>query len=149
MEFKPINTQEDFDAAIKDRLQRERETVEKKYADYDDLKKKASAYDTDTQALKQTIETANATIGELNGKIKGYETDSAKTRIALEMGLPFELRSRLNGETEEEIRADAEGLVKLIGKQNQPAPPLKNPEPKTDEKSAVLKGLRDQLLKGE
>ena len=38
MEFTPITTQEAFDAAIKDRLARERETVTKKFADYDDLK---------------------------------------------------------------------------------------------------------------
>ena len=39
MEFKPIETQEAFDAAIKERLERERA----KFADYDELKSGAAA----------------------------------------------------------------------------------------------------------
>lgn len=41
MEFKPIETQEAFDAAIKERLERERA----KFADYDELKSGAAAKD--------------------------------------------------------------------------------------------------------
>ena len=37
-EFVPITTQEAFDAAIGERLKRERESIAKKYGDYDDLK---------------------------------------------------------------------------------------------------------------
>lgn len=39
MEFKPINTQEEFDERIAARLQRERDSVTKNYADYEQLKK--------------------------------------------------------------------------------------------------------------
>ncbi len=41
MEFKAIETQEAFDAAIKDRIERERA----KFADYDELKTAAAAKD--------------------------------------------------------------------------------------------------------
>lgn len=153
MDFKPINTQEEFDTAIKDRLARERDSLQRKYADYDDLKQKATAYDTEKSAHEQAIAAANTKIsdyetqiGDLNKKIKGYETDSVKTRIALELGLPFELRSRINGETEDDIRKDAEGLAKLIGKQKNPPPPLKGTESEVDGEDAAYKKLRENLL---
>ena len=37
-DFKPINTQEEFDAAIKDRIERAERSVEPKYSDYGKLK---------------------------------------------------------------------------------------------------------------
>ena len=45
-EFTPINTQEEFDAAIGARLKRERDTITAKYADYDDLKGKVASLET-------------------------------------------------------------------------------------------------------
>ena len=43
------------------------------------------------------------------------------------MGLPFELSKRLTGETEDEIRKDADNLKQLI-RQSQPAQPIFTPE---------------------
>ena len=37
-EFKAITTQEEFDKAIQDRLARQKESIEKQYADYAGLK---------------------------------------------------------------------------------------------------------------
>lgn len=128
-DFKEIKTQEEFDNAIKERLDRERA----KFKDYDELK-------TTIQNLNNELATARTTlqqnadakkdldnqIAELNKKIKGYETDSAKTRIALECGLPYELAGRLTGESEEDIKKDAE---KLAGMMKPPTPaPTKAPE---------------------
>ena len=44
-EFTPITTQEQFDAAIGERLKRERESLAKKYGDYDALKQKTDDYE--------------------------------------------------------------------------------------------------------
>ena len=38
VEFKVINTQEEFDAAIAERLKRQKESIESKYSDYDSLR---------------------------------------------------------------------------------------------------------------
>ena len=38
-EFKVINTQEEFDAAIKDRLERERQKATAPFADYEQIRK--------------------------------------------------------------------------------------------------------------
>lgn len=140
-EFTPILTQEDFDAAISQRIRRERETVRKEYADYDQVK--ASLND----AQKKNGE-HEATIAELQKKIQGYETDSVKTRIALEKGIPLELRDRLTGTTEEEIRKDAETLVKFLSRNEPKAPPLRENEPvETDPRNAASKAAYKKLLK--
>ena len=44
------------------------------------------------------------------------------------MGLPYQMASRLTGDDEKAIRADAEAMVKLIGN-NRPAAPLGSSEP--------------------
>ncbi len=86
------------------------------------------------QPFAEQVKTKDALIEELTGKVHTYETASVKTRIALEMGLPYQMANRLNGNTEEEIKADAEGLKALVNAQVQPAP-LGNPE--TGTKAAI------------
>lgn len=138
-EFTPITTQEAFNNAIADRLQRERASAVKPYADYDDIKKELD-----------NLRTANATLtGQLNDAndtIKRHETDSVKTRIAHEKGLPYEMAARLTGETEEEISADADKLVGVIGTIHEPAPPLADPEMKNPGGlQAALQNLANNL----
>ena len=106
-EFKPITTQAEFDAAIGERLKRERETLSKKYGDYDDLKTKVADYEKQIGQLTRAAEDAakkyaghDKELADLQAKVKGYETDSVKTRIAHEAGLPYELAGRLTGEDE-------------------------------------------------
>ena len=157
-DFTAITTQEQFDAAIGERIKRERDTIAKKYSDYDDLKNKISDYEKQIGTLSKSIEDSgkkyagyDKTLADLTAKVKGYETSSAKMRIAHETGIPYELADRLSGETEDAIRSDAQSLSKLIGKQNPPAPPLKNNEPAGgDVKSAALRSLAQSLTnKGE
>ena len=143
-DFTPITTQEQLDNLIKDRLGRERETLAKKYEEYtspDDLSKIKGDYD------KQYAD-FDRQITERDSKIKSYETASVKTRIAHETGLPYEMASRLSGESEDDIRKDAESLVKLIGK-NKPIVPLADQEEKHDGgKNAAVRALA-KSLKGE
>lgn len=124
-EFTVIETQEQLDSILKGRLERE-------------AKKHSEA----TAGLQSEIETLKSTNAELSARIKDYdekysgidekiatmqntiktyESDSVKTRVAREFGIPYEMRDRLRGETEDEIRADAETFKKLIP-QNQPIP---------------------------
>lgn len=119
-EFTPINTQEEFDAAIGERLKRERKSVAAQYADYDDLKRKATDYETQISDLVK--ERDNLALA-----VKGHETNSVKMRIAHETGIPYEMAMRLSGETEKDIRADAEAMAKYIQK---PKPePMRSTEP--------------------
>ena len=147
-EFKILETQEELDSLIKDRIERERE----KYSDYEEIKKKNTEYESEISKLTESnkaFETNEIeykrSIDDLTSKIKGYETDSAKTRIALELGLPYEMASRLSGTTEEEIKKDAESLVKYIRK-SEPAPVGSNEPVKYSEADSTDQALR-QLVR--
>ena len=130
-EFKPITTQEEFDAAIKGRLSREKE----KYGDYDQLKSRVAELEEENVGLKSTIEATNQSkadadkqLEDMQKKIAGYETASLRTRIALQHGLPYDLADRLQGTDEESFKADAERLVGYI-KKSQPVAPIRDSEP--------------------
>ena len=130
-EFKPITTQEEFDAAIKGRLSREKE----KYGDYDQLKSRVTELEEENVGLKSTIEATNQSkadadkqLEDLQNKIAGYETASLRTRVALQYGLPYDLADRLQGTDEESLKADAErlaGFMKPVSK----IAPVKSTEP--------------------
>nr|DAJ58268.1 MAG TPA: major capsid protein [Caudoviricetes sp.] len=130
-EFKPITTQEEFDAAIKGRLSREKE----KYGDYDQLKSRVAELEKENVGLKSTIEDTNQSKADadkqleyLQNQIAGYETANLRTRVALQHGLPYDLADRLQGTDEESFKADAERLAGYI-KKSQPVAPIRDSEP--------------------
>ena len=152
-EFKTIETQEELDNIVKERIRRERE----KFADYDELKKRVSELETENGALKDTVEETKQTIAEsdariteLQGQVSNYETASLRTRIALQNGLPYDLADRLQGADEEALRADAERLAGFM-RPATPQAPLRDTEPPIgDDKTMQMKQmLRDLQLKGE
>lgn len=126
-EFTPINTQEEFDARIAERLKSEKEALRANILSHIGDK------DAEIEKLKKDIEGLNGQLTEktsglsaLEEKVRGYERASVKNKVAREAGLPWELADRLTGETEEEIRKDAESLRKLVGANK--TPPLKSTE---------------------
>ena len=148
-EFTPINTQEEFDAAIKDRLVRQETKIRSEYADYDNLKKQSDTWATEKQSYEKTIadnktayDALNDQLTEANGKIAVFETDALKTKIAIETGLPMELRGYLSGNTEEEIKASAENLGKYT--KGSQVLPLANPEGDSGKNSYELTGKVDE-----
>ena len=149
-DFKPITTQEEFDAAIKARLSREKE----KYADYDQLKFRVEELEKENGGLKSTIEATNQSkadadkhLEDLQKQISGYETASLRTRVALQYGLPYDLADRLQGTDEESFKADAErlaGFMKPVIK----VAPVKSTEPivpKEDAKRTMYRNLVQNL----
>lgn len=143
-----ITTQEQLDEVIKDRLAREAKKFEG-YTSPKELEALKARYEKQIGDLNGALASAgekakshDAEIAERDAKIRGYETDSVKTRIAHEEGLPYELHGRLSGETEEDIRKDAQSLAKLM--KAQPAAPLASPEKplsREDTKAAAYKQL--------
>jgi hypothetical protein len=116
MKFVPITTQEQLDSIITERLKRDREARAKEFEGWVSPEDHQAALDTLAHELEKQ-KTANETLAAAN---KQYETASVKSRIADEVGLDRRLINRLNGETEEEIRKDAEGLKSLFGSANVP-----------------------------
>lgn len=150
-EFKPINTQEEFDTAIQERLDRER----RKYADYEDLKRKAGELETlkgkryeDTIAgLQKQLEEANgklAGLDELTKRAEGAEIALLKHKIAHESKIPYELAGRLTGTSEEELREDAKTLVKYVGA-IRPDPLASNEPAGKNDNDASLRELLNSL----
>ena len=129
--FKPIETQEELNNIIKDRLKRERESTEKRFEGYISPEEHAKALAESNKAFddyKKAHEGDEALIKDLTAKNKSYETASLKSRIAHEVGLSYEWIGRLSGEDEKSIRADAESLKKLVGTGQTVVLPTKNPE---------------------
>ena len=139
-DFKPIETQEQLDSIIKDRVARAEksatEKVEEKYKGYispDDFAartKELNEKNTELgNSLKNAEEERDKAKNDLTGlesKVKAYETASVKSRIAHELGIPYELANKLSGETEDEIRKDAEAMKPFISKKG--TAPLRDPE---------------------
>ena len=138
-DFTPINTQEELNAIIGERLEQARNAERKKFADYDDIKAQLAG-------LQKDAAEKDATIAKLNGELKSSRSDLAKTRIALEKGLPMELCSRLTGDTEEELQKDAETLSKLL--QNARSdPPRFDPDNGGGGKEEALRSLLTEIKK--
>lgn len=96
--------------------------------------------------LSKEKETFDKTVAELNGKVGSYELASLKARVAHEKGIPYELATRLTGDNEEALAADAESLSKLISTTTKPAaPPLKSTEPTGNGKDSAYKALLNNL----
>lgn len=146
--FKPIETQEELNNIIKDRLKRERESTEKRFEGYISPEEHAKAIAEANKSFddyKKAHEGDEATIKDLTAKNKAYETASLKSRIAHEVGLSYEWIGRISGDDEKSIRADAESLKKLVGAGQTVVLPTKNPEANenvSDNKyKAVLNGI--------
>lgn len=138
-EFTPITTQEAFEKAVEARVKAAREEAVKPFADYAELRKKAEGYE-------KTLAANTKTIGELNARVKGYETAALRSRVARDAGLPDELAARLSGETEADVRADAEALAKLWKANAARTPPLADPEiPAGNSDRAALRAMLAQL----
>ena len=120
-DFTPITTQEQFDAAIKERLER----AYKKYEGYtspDDLEKIRAEYDKQIADLNSAAEASakkyanfEKELADRDSKIKGFETASIKTRVAHELGLPYGASEFLKGDDEATIKESAEAFKKLQG----------------------------------
>jgi hypothetical protein len=149
-EFKVIETQEQLDAIIKSRLDREKA----KYSDYDTLAEKIKNLETENTNLKQAItekETSESTtaskIADLEKDVTAWKNKSLKQQIAMKNGLPFDLADRLQGDTEESLNEDAERLASLVSVKNY-TQPLADKEPAFKEKGVdsawrdVVKNLR-------
>ena len=119
----PINNQEEFDAAV------------------------AEAHG-DIAALKNQVTTLTTERDTLQGKVKGFETDALKRKIAQEKGIPMDMASRLTGDDEKALKADADNMAAMLRAFKGPAPlhdpSRKDPDPKTADMTTMLRDLRGE-----
>lgn len=154
-EFTPINTQEELDNIIKERLTRDREAQSKKYADYEDLKKKVGEYEgkikeyTNAMAkydeqLKGIAE-KDKEIESLKGQVKTYEINALKVKIANEIGLPAGFTTRISGEDEKTIKEDAKALKAVLDESAPQIPGVSREPAASNEETAKRAGLQAVL----
>ena len=119
----PINNQEEFDAAV-------------------------AEVHGDIAALKNQVTTLTTERDTLQGKVKGFETDAMKRKIALEKGIPMDMASRLAGDDEKALKADADNMAAMLRVYKGPAPlhdpSPANPDPKTADMASMLRDLRGE-----
>lgn len=126
-QFTPINTQEEFDAAVTER-----------YGDVQNLQQQVTT-------LTEERDTHANTIADLQKQVKGYEVAALKEKIAREKGIPYEMAARLSGDTEKDIRADADNIASVLKAVKGPAP-LANPNAQDpDAKTASLTNMLHEL----
>lgn len=114
--------------------------------DYDDLKNDNATLKQQLNDLQTTLDSHQDelnSVGDLKKQVESYKLKDIKTNIAVQAGIPLELASRLSGETEEEIKADAEKIAGFVNKK-QPLP-LKPNEPDVNNEKREMEQMLDQL----
>ena len=115
--------------------------------DYEELQKTNAALEQQVADMQNTLATKEEELGnidELKQEVETYKLKDLKTSVAIKAGIPLELAGRLSGETEEEIKADAEKIAGFVNKK--PTLPLKPTEPPAvDEEEQAYANIIDNL----
>ncbi|GGN54869.1 phage scaffolding protein [Oceanobacillus indicireducens] len=115
--------------------------------DYEELKNTNATLEQQLSDLQNTLNTQKeelSSIDDLKKEVETYKLKDLKTSIAIQAGIPLDLAGRLSGETEEEIKADAEKIAGFVNKK-QPLP-LKPTEPQQlDEKEQAYANIIENL----
>lgn len=153
-EFKTIETQEELDRIIGERLARHKE----KYAGLEKLESRVKELEKTNAELLLTIDsnskllaekdefisTKESELAEVNKVVEKYKGTQLRTQIALQKGLPYELADRLQGSDEESLQADAERLSAFI--KPKPVAPLKDVEPVVgDGRTTAMRQMLQEL----
>jgi len=156
MAFTPIETQEQFDEMVQERIGRAKDSVRKEYEGYvkpedvekklGDLQKQLGGSADTVKSLTEEKAALEAQIEEANTKIAKYENDSVKTKVATEYGLPIDAIPFLQGTDEETIKASAESLKGLVGANN--VPPMASTEvTPPDDETTAFKSMIGEMFK--
>lgn len=98
-------SQDEVDAIVSDRLKRERAKSAERYADYDELKQKAAAFDEMQEASKSELQKAVEERDKIKAKLDKLEADMAHAdavaKAATEHGVDADLLMRMSGDPEE------------------------------------------------
>lgn len=120
--FKAITSQDQLDRLIGERINK----VKAQFADYDDLKTKASKFDDAEQASKTELQ--RITEDRDTHKVRGdtAELNAARLEVALTKGLTASQAKRLIGTNKAEFEADADEMLADLGKKGSAKPDPKN-----------------------
>lgn len=107
-EFTPITTQEQFDQAIKGRIERAQAKAAERFADYDELKAKADEYDRAQEASKRELQKAQDKAAKAEAALKAMKDEreraAAVAKAAEENGVDAALLARMSGDVAENAK---------------------------------------------
>ena len=83
--------------------------------------KRINSENANLRAAKKAAEEKAAKADEKDARITALEVDLLRVRTGAKLGLPDDLIDRLRGNTEEEITADAEKLLKFVSRRVPPS----------------------------
>lgn len=111
-EYKEVDdnllTQADVDKVVESRLERQK----KQFADYDDLKEKASKVDSISSEWETKVKAIGDEKSELEKQLSKARLETDKVKVIHEFKLSDDLAEFVTGETAEEMRQRAEKLSK-------------------------------------
>ena len=114
--------------------------------EYDTIQSEKAELESQLNQLQQTLASKDEdlqSIDDLKNQIEGYKLNELKVSVARQIGLPYELINRLNGNTEEELTEDAKNLANFVNVKQ--SLPLKPTEPPVDDKNTGLKQMLTEL----
>jgi len=110
-------------------------------AERDDLAAKVKEYE---DAGKSDAERRDEQLASTTKERDSLKNENARLRVALDLGLTASQAKRLVGETEDELRADAEELLKDFGGSKKDAGSGKRQRPKEDLKPGSVPGAEPE-----
>jgi hypothetical protein len=114
-EFTAITTQAEFDAALKERLTRERD----KFKDYNDVKAKADRFDELEAANKTELEKAQAEAQTAKAELDRERLEIKRLQLANEHGISGEYLELFTGSSIEDLEAKAPKIAALVPAQTE------------------------------
>ena len=154
-DFKVIETQEQLDSILKDRLERAEKAAAKQYEGYtspDDLnalkethKKELEELHNKYSAELEKYKDVDEQLRQKDETIHAYEISSVKNNVARELDLPFEAIEFLQGSNEKEIKESAEKLKSMTGNKHIIAPIKDREESQEDTLTRAYKDVLSKL----
>ena len=118
-EFKKVDDtllpQADVDKIVESRLERQKTSLTKQYADYDDLKEKASKVDTISTEWEEKLKAAGDEKSAIETELGKAKLETVKVKAINQFKLSDDLSEFLNGDDEKTILSQAEKLSKGVG----------------------------------
>lgn len=130
-------SQEDINQAVKERVDR----VNRKYSDYDDLKKQIEEYSAKQRESEDKINSLLTDKANLEDELKVSKLETEKVRIINEFKLGDDLAEFVTGESAEEMRGRAEKLAHNTIAKTADLSKTDKPEPKKSDMVELANNL--------
>lgn len=130
-------SQEDINQAVKERVDR----INRKYSDYDELKKQIEENSAKQQEFENKINELLTDKANLEDDLKASKLETEKVRIVSEFKLSDDLAEFVTGNSAEEMRGRAEKLAHNTVSKTVDVQKVEKPEPKKSDMAELADKL--------